>query len=161
LIDNLNTVVAVLAKDGGRSTLSIDKLEQLITGLGRARPDRYRHHLAGQRHRPLASLLGEARQPLAGAVEQANRLAPLLYNSKDGLEAGSSGCRALPQAAVTWRLRQLHPVLHLRPVFPRQRPAGPDRGLPVGQARDRKVHRTLMLNTTDPIWSGPASWARS
>ena len=29
--------------------------------------------------------------------------------------------------------------------FPRERSAGPDRGLPVDQARDRKVHRTLML----------------
>ena len=89
MIDNLNTVVAVLAKDGGQFDASIDKLEQLITGLsGRARPDRHRHHLAGQRHRVAGEPARRGPPTLAGAVEQANRLAPLLYDSKDGLEAG-------------------------------------------------------------------------
>jgi phospholipid/cholesterol/gamma-HCH transport system substrate-binding protein len=35
----------------------------------------------------LADLLGEARQPLAGTVDQLNRLAPLLDDSKDQLDA--------------------------------------------------------------------------
>lgn len=89
LIDNLNTVVAVLAKDGGQFDASIDKLEQLITGLsGERDPIGTAITSLDNGTASLASLLGEARQPLAGAVEQANRLAPLLYDSKDGLEAG-------------------------------------------------------------------------
>lgn len=89
LIDNLNTVVAVLAKDGGQFDASIDKLEQLIAGLSGDRdPIGTAITSLDNGTASLASLLGEARQPLANAVEQMNRLAPLLYNSKDGLEAG-------------------------------------------------------------------------
>ncbi|HRD14147.1 MAG TPA: mammalian cell entry protein, partial [Mycobacterium sp.] len=66
-----------------------DKLEQLITGLsGERDPIGTAITSLDNGTASLASLLGEARQPLAGAVEQANRLAPLLYDSKDGLEAG-------------------------------------------------------------------------
>ncbi len=89
LIDNLNTVVAVLAKDGGQFDASIDKLEQLIAGLSGDRdPVGTAITSLDNGTASLASLLGEARQPLADAVEQMNRLAPLLYDSKDGLEAG-------------------------------------------------------------------------
>ncbi len=89
LIDNLNTVVAVLAKDGGQFDASIDKLEQLIAGLSGDRdPIGTAITSLDNGTASLASLLGEARQPLADAVEQMNRLAPLLYDSKDGLEAG-------------------------------------------------------------------------
>ena len=89
LIDNLNTVVAVLAKDGGQFDASIDKLEQLISGLSGDRdPVGTAINSLDNGTASLASLLGEARQPLAGAVEQLNRLAPLLYAGKDGLEAG-------------------------------------------------------------------------
>ena len=89
LIDNLNTVVAVLAKDGGQFDASIDKLEQLISGLSGDRdPIGTAITSLDNGTASLAGLLGEARQPLANAVEQLNRLAPLLYNSKDGLEAG-------------------------------------------------------------------------
>ena len=89
LIDNLNTVVAVLAKDGGQFDASIDKLEQLISGLSGDRdPIGTAITSLDNGTASLASLLGEARQPLANAVEQMNRLAPLLYDSKDGLEAG-------------------------------------------------------------------------
>ncbi len=89
LIDNLNTVVAVLAKDGGQFDASIDKLEQLISGLSGDRdPIGTAITSLDNGTASLASLLGEARQPLANAVEQLNRLAPLLDDSKDGLEAG-------------------------------------------------------------------------
>lgn len=89
LIDNLNTVVAVLAKDGGQFDASIDKLEQLIAGLSGDRdPIGTAITSLDNGTASLAGLLGEARQPLANAVEQMNRLAPLLYDSKDGLEAG-------------------------------------------------------------------------
>ena len=89
LIDNLNTVVAVLAKDGGQFDASIDKLEQLISGLSGDRdPIGTAITSLDNGTASLAGLLGEARQPLANAVDQLNRLAPLLYNGKDGLEAG-------------------------------------------------------------------------
>jgi phospholipid/cholesterol/gamma-HCH transport system substrate-binding protein len=89
LIDNLNTVVAVLAKDGGQFDASIDKLETLISGLSGDRdPIGTAINSLDNGTASLASLLGEARQPLANAVDQMNRLAPLLYAGKDGLEAG-------------------------------------------------------------------------
>ncbi|WP_328358858.1 MCE family protein [Mycobacterium sp. NBC_00419] len=89
LIDNLNTVVGVLAKDGGQFDASIDKLEQLISGLSGDRdPIGTAITSLDNGTASLASLLGQARAPLANAVEQTNRLAPLLYDSKDGLEAG-------------------------------------------------------------------------
>jgi len=89
LIDNLNTVVAVLAKDGGQFDASIDKLEQLISGLSSDRdPIGTAINSLDNGTASLAGLLGEARQPLANAVDQLNRLAPLLYAGKDGLEAG-------------------------------------------------------------------------
>jgi len=89
LIDNLNTVVAVLAKDGGQFDASIDKLETLISGLSGDRdPVGTAITSLDNGTASLASLLGEARQPLANAVDQLDRLAPLLYNGKDGLEAG-------------------------------------------------------------------------
>jgi len=89
LIDNLNTVVAVLAKDGGQFDASIDKLEQLISGLSGDRdPIGAAITSLDNGTASLAGLLGEARRPLANAVDQLNRLAPLLYNGKDGLEAG-------------------------------------------------------------------------
>ena len=89
LIDNLNKVVGVLAKDGGQFDASIDKLEQLIAGLSGDRdPIGTAITSLDNGTASLAGLLGEARQPLANAVDQMNRLAPLLYDSKDGLEAG-------------------------------------------------------------------------
>ena len=43
LIDNLNTVVATLAKDGGKFSTAVDRLQKLITGLSAgARSDRHR-----------------------------------------------------------------------------------------------------------------------
>ncbi|HRD14788.1 MAG TPA: MCE family protein, partial [Mycobacterium sp.] len=62
LIDNLNTVVAVLAKDGGQFDASIDKLEQLITGLsGERDPIGTAITSLDNGTASLASLLGEAR----------------------------------------------------------------------------------------------------
>ena len=50
LIDNLNTVMATLAKDGGKFSGAIDRLKRLISGLVRGpRPDRRRHR--GPEHR--------------------------------------------------------------------------------------------------------------
>jgi ABC-type transporter Mla subunit MlaD len=71
LIDNLNTVVATISKDGDKFSGAVDKLNKLITGLSSdatrsARPSPLDNGTAS-----LTDLLGEARQPLAGTIDQA------------------------------------------------------------------------------------------
>ncbi len=84
LIDNLNNVVGVLAKDGDKFAGSIDKLEQLISGLSADRdPIGTAITSLDNGTASLASLLTQARPPLAGTVDQLNRLAPLLDNKND------------------------------------------------------------------------------
>ena len=94
----------------------------------------------------VADLLGSARPPLAGTVDQLNRLAPLLEQGK-AVPRRRTAARApqLPQAGPYRRLRQLRQLLHLRADRPRHRSAGPDRGLPVAPAERRKVRGALML----------------
>jgi phospholipid/cholesterol/gamma-HCH transport system substrate-binding protein len=88
LIDNLNTVVATLAKDGGEFSGAIDRLERLVTGLSDDRDtigpaiDSLSKGTAS-----LADLLTKARPPLSGNVAQLSRLAPLLDQDKDRLDA--------------------------------------------------------------------------
>ncbi|OBI43148.1 mammalian cell entry protein [Mycobacterium kyorinense] len=88
LIDNLNTVVATLSKDGDKFSGAIDRLEQLVTGLSDDRDtigtaiDSLSNGTAS-----LANLLSNARPPLAGTVEQLSRVAPLLDEDKDRLDA--------------------------------------------------------------------------
>jgi phospholipid/cholesterol/gamma-HCH transport system substrate-binding protein len=88
LIDNLNTVVATLSKDGGKFSGAIDRLERLVTGLSEDRDtigaaiDSLSKGTAS-----LADLLTQARSPLSGTVEQLSRLAPMLDQDKDRLDA--------------------------------------------------------------------------
>lgn len=88
LIDNLNTVVATLAKDGDKFSGAIDRLERLVSGLS---DDRNTIGAAidslSQGTASLADLLSNARRPLAGTVEQLSRLAPILDQDKDRLDA--------------------------------------------------------------------------
>jgi phospholipid/cholesterol/gamma-HCH transport system substrate-binding protein len=87
LIDNLNTVVATLAKDGGKFSGAIDRLEHLVTGLSDDRDtigtaiDALSNGTAS-----LTDLLTNARPPLAGTVEQLSRLAPLLDDDKGRID---------------------------------------------------------------------------
>ncbi|SOX54947.1 virulence factor Mce family protein [Mycobacterium ahvazicum] len=83
LIDNLNEVVATVAQDGNKFSGTIDRLEQLITGLARDR-DPIADAITALDHgtASLSDLLTQARPPLAGTVDQLNRLAPLLDNDK-------------------------------------------------------------------------------
>jgi phospholipid/cholesterol/gamma-HCH transport system substrate-binding protein len=88
LIDNLNTVVATLAEDGGKFSGAIDRLERLVAGLSDDRGtigaaiDSLSNGTAS-----LADLLTKARPPLSGTVAQLSRLAPLLDQDKDRLDA--------------------------------------------------------------------------
>ncbi len=83
LIDNLNDVVATVAKDGDKFSGAIDRLEQLITGLSQDRdPIGEAIEALDNGTASLADLLTQARPPLAGTVDQLNRVAPLLDKDK-------------------------------------------------------------------------------
>lgn len=83
VIDNLNQVVGTIAKDGNKFSGAVDRLEQLITGLSRDRdPIGDAITALDDGTASLADLLTQARRPLAGTVDQLNRLAPLLDNDQ-------------------------------------------------------------------------------
>jgi phospholipid/cholesterol/gamma-HCH transport system substrate-binding protein len=88
LIDNLNTVVATLDKDGDKFSSALDRLQRLVTAFSDERNtigtaiDALDKGTAS-----IADLLNKARRPLAGTVDQLNRLAPLLDKDKDKIDA--------------------------------------------------------------------------
>ncbi len=87
LIDNLNDVMTTVAKDGDKFSGAVDRLEQLITGLSADRDpigDAITALDAGTAS--IADLLTQARPPLAGSIDQLNRVAPLLEKDKPLLD---------------------------------------------------------------------------
>jgi phospholipid/cholesterol/gamma-HCH transport system substrate-binding protein len=88
LIDNLNTVVAYIDKEGGNFSGTIDRLQRLVSGLSDDRNtigaaiDALDNGTAS-----LADLLTNARPPLSGTIEQLSRLAPTLAADNDRLDA--------------------------------------------------------------------------
>ncbi len=87
LIDNLNTVLATINKDGDKFSATVDQLEKLITGLAADRePIGTAITALDSGTASLTDLLGEARQPLAGTVDQLARLAPILDSDKETLD---------------------------------------------------------------------------
>jgi phospholipid/cholesterol/gamma-HCH transport system substrate-binding protein len=79
LIDELRTVLDTLAKDGDEFSGAIDRLEQLVSGLSADRdPIGEAITALDNGTASLADLLGEARPPLAGTIDQLNRLAPVI-----------------------------------------------------------------------------------
>jgi phospholipid/cholesterol/gamma-HCH transport system substrate-binding protein len=88
LIDNLNTVVGTLSKDGDKFSGAIDRLERLVSGLS---DDRNTIGTAidslSNGTTSLADLLSNTRRPLAGTVDQLSRVAPLLDQDKDRIDA--------------------------------------------------------------------------
>lgn len=87
LIDNLNEVVATVAKDGSKFSTTVGRLERLITELSADRdPIGDAITALDKGTASLADLLTQARPPLAGTVDQLNRLAPLLDNDKARLD---------------------------------------------------------------------------
>ena len=84
LIDNLNDTLSVLAKDGQKFSGAVDGLERLVSGLAEERdPIGEAITALDNGTASLASLLTDARPPLAGTVDQLTRLAPLLSNETD------------------------------------------------------------------------------
>jgi phospholipid/cholesterol/gamma-HCH transport system substrate-binding protein len=87
LIDQLNTVAGTLAKDGTQFSGTIDKLQQLVSGLAADRdPIGEAIESLDAGTASIASLLTQARPPLKGTVDQLNRLAPLLDQDKELLD---------------------------------------------------------------------------
>jgi phospholipid/cholesterol/gamma-HCH transport system substrate-binding protein len=87
LIDNLNTVMATLSKDGDKFSGAIDGLEKLIAGLSQDRdPIGAAIESLDNGTASIADLLANARPPLAGTVDQLNRVAPLLDQDKDRID---------------------------------------------------------------------------
>lgn len=87
LIDNLNSVLATIDKDGGKFSAAVDGLERLISGLAADRDpigNAITSLEAGTAS--LTDLLTQARRPLAGTVDQLARLAPLLDQDKETLD---------------------------------------------------------------------------
>ena len=87
VIDNLNTVVGTLDRDGGQFSATLDRLERLVSDLSTEREpigeaiDALDHGTAS-----LTDLLGQSRSPLKGTVDQLARLAPLLDSDKQRLD---------------------------------------------------------------------------
>ena len=87
LIDNLNTVLATISRDGAKFSGAVDGLERLVTGLAQDRdPIGDAITALDNGTASLASLLAEARPPLAGTVDQLARLAPLLDKDKEMID---------------------------------------------------------------------------
>jgi phospholipid/cholesterol/gamma-HCH transport system substrate-binding protein len=87
LIDNLNTTIDTLAKDGERFSGTVDRLEKLVTGLAADRdPIGEAITSLDNGTASIAGLLDQANPPLAGTVDELNRLAILLDSDKASLE---------------------------------------------------------------------------
>ena len=99
----------------------------------------------------LADLLSSARPPLAGTVDQLNRLAPALDAKKDRVDTALQKAPGeLPEAGPHRLLRQLRQLLHLLDLGTRLGSAGPDGGIPGIPAGGRKVRGELMLKYRGP-----------
>jgi phospholipid/cholesterol/gamma-HCH transport system substrate-binding protein len=83
LVDNLDTVLATLGKEGERFSGALDKFERLTTELAKDRDtigtaiDSLSAGTAS-----IADLLSNVRPPLAATIDQLNRVAPLLDKDK-------------------------------------------------------------------------------
>jgi phospholipid/cholesterol/gamma-HCH transport system substrate-binding protein len=87
VIDNLNTVIATISKDGDKFSGAVDKLEKLVTGLANDKdPIGQSITALDNGTASLTDLLGQARAPLNGTIDQLSRLAPLLDQDKELLD---------------------------------------------------------------------------
>ena len=87
LIDNLNTVVGTLDKDGNQFKDALDRLQRLVTGFSNDR-DPIGDAIVSLDNgtASVADLLTNARPPLAGTVDQLSKIAPLLDDGKGHLD---------------------------------------------------------------------------
>lgn len=89
LIDNLNSAVGTLTKNGDDFAATVDRLHQFIGQLASHRdPVGEAIEALDNGTATLADLLTQARPPLAGTVNELNRLAPNIEALKDHLDVG-------------------------------------------------------------------------
>jgi phospholipid/cholesterol/gamma-HCH transport system substrate-binding protein len=87
LIDNLNTVLGTVSKDGEQFSGTVDRLEKLITGLSQDRdPISTAITSLDNGTASIADLLTQARPPLKGTVDQLSRLSVGLDAKKSFLD---------------------------------------------------------------------------
>ncbi len=87
LIDSLRRTLGTLTDQGADFTTAIDRLERFTSGLAAERePVGAAIDALNAGTASLADLLGRARGPLAGTVDQINRLAPALEGQKNLLD---------------------------------------------------------------------------
>lgn len=88
LIDELKTTLKTLSDDGDQFTDAIDKLEQLVSGLSEDRdPIGEAITSLDNGTASLSDLLGQARPPLDGTIDQVKRLAEYLDADKATFDA--------------------------------------------------------------------------
>lgn len=98
LVDNLNTVVATLSKDGDKFSGAVDRLQKMISGLSADRdPIGAAITSLSNGTQTFRDLLLDSRPPLAQTVTQLGRLAPLLDEDKDTVDI------ALQRAPANYR----------------------------------------------------------
>ncbi|TDO16878.1 phospholipid/cholesterol/gamma-HCH transport system substrate-binding protein [Mycobacterium sp. BK086] len=98
LIDNVKIVLSSLTAEGDRFSTVVDRIEKLITGFAGDRdPIGAAIDALDAGTASLAGLLADARAPLAGAVNELSRLAPILDQDKDKVD------RALAKAPENYR----------------------------------------------------------
>ncbi|BBX06798.1 MCE family protein [Mycolicibacterium aichiense] len=87
LIDNLNAVIGTLATSGSQFADAIDRFQRLVSELAAHRdPIGEAIDALDSGTTSIADLLGQARPPLAGTIDQLSRLAPLLDDQKGLLD---------------------------------------------------------------------------
>jgi phospholipid/cholesterol/gamma-HCH transport system substrate-binding protein len=87
LIDNLNTVIGTLATSGSQFADAIDRFQRLVSELAAHRdPIGEAINALDSGTISIADLLGQARAPLTGTIDQLSRLAPLLDKDKGLLD---------------------------------------------------------------------------
>ena len=83
LIDNLDAVLSTLNNEGSEFSTTVDRFQRLVTELAKDRdPIGAAIDALDSGTATIAELLGNIRSPLAGNVDQLNRLAPLLDADK-------------------------------------------------------------------------------
>ena len=148
-----------LDKESGRFSGALDRFERPTTELAADRDtigvaiDSLSDGTAS-----IADLLSNARTPLAGAVDQLNRVAPLLDNDKDLIETSiqraPENYRKLARVGSYGSFVNYY-LCGRQPAFLRS--AGRDRQLPVHQTAGRKVRTARCLSTaTTPRFGGSA-----
>ena len=91
LVDSLRSMLGILARNGDQFSTTIDRLDTLVGQLAQYKdPIGAAITALDKGTASVTDLLTAARPPLAGTIDQLNRLAPLLDADKDRIDLGLS-----------------------------------------------------------------------